>query len=198
MCGRISLPCRGCSRRRTSRTAPKPRPRKRLQKAREDQAPVSREATNLAVLSVVALVLLMAASARSQRQLATAGALLLAQADRLDPAEALRMAAEATSLVGGAGGAGRAGGGAPRCCCRPASWSGCTPPRPTPSRLDPRRGLKRIFSATALIESGKSVAKLAVVGWAGWQAVGSSALPRLRQAMGWDAGMLADHAMHGT
>jgi flagellar biosynthetic protein FlhB len=64
------------------------------------------------------------------------------------------------------------------------------------ARLDPRRGLKRIFSVTALLESAKSVVKITVVTWAGWQAVGSTAMPRLRQAMGWDAATLADRAAH--
>jgi CheY-like chemotaxis protein len=74
---------------------------KRLQKARaEGQAPLSREATALAVLSAAALVLTMGAPGIAQGMVQRLS-VFLAHADRLDPAVALRMAALAV-LIGAA------------------------------------------------------------------------------------------------
>ena len=44
---------------------------------------------------------------------------------------------------------------------------------PDPARLDPRRGLQRIFGKTGVIEAVKALAKLVLFGWAVWSAVGS-------------------------
>lgn len=48
------------------------------------------------------------------------------------------------------------------------------------SRIDPMAGLKRMFSGTALMELGKAIAKVIVLGAIGW-AMLSGALPRLEQ-----------------
>jgi flagellar biosynthetic protein FlhB len=164
---------------------------KRLQKARtEGQAPLSREATALAVLSAVALVLIMGAPGTAQVVVQRLS-VFLAQADRLDPATALRMAAE-TVVIGAAPVIVAALlAGAAAVLLQTGFLVQLHSAAPDLARLDPKRGLKRIFSVAVLLETAKSVAKIAVVAWAGWQALGS-ALPQLRQAMAWDAATLGD------
>ena len=164
---------------------------KRLQKAREEgNAPVSREATALAVLAAAALVLTTAAPPLSLN-LARRLTIFLSDMHRLDPAAALRAAGEDVLYAA-----------APLVLAALAAAAGTTllqtgflihlhAAMPDASRLSPKRGWKRIFSVTALVETLKSVAKLAVVAWAGWQALGA-ALPQLRQAMTWDAATLAE------
>jgi flagellar biosynthetic protein FlhB len=146
------------------------------------------------VLSVVALVLLMA-SPGIARNVVKRLSLLLAHADRIEPMVALRMAAEAVVVGAAPVVLAALAAGAAAVLLQTGFLVRLHAASPDFSRLDPRRGLKRIFSVTSLIESGKSLAKVTVVGWAGWQAVGSTALPGMRKAMGWDAGTLADHVM---
>src|SRR5580692_7893103 len=91
------------------------------------------------------------------RELVKRLTLLLAHADRIDPAVALRMAAEAA-----------AAGAAPVVLAALAAAAAAVllqtgllirPQAAAPdfSRLDPRRGLKRVFGVTSLLESAKSV-----------------------------------------
>ncbi len=62
---------------------------------------------------------------------------------------------------------------------------------PDLARLDPRRGLKRIFSLDAAVETLKSLAKAAMLGWAVWHAV-MDAVPDAMAAPFWQAGALLD------
>lgn len=164
---------------------------KRLQRARaEGSAALSREATALAVLSAVALVLAMAAPAIAQG-LVRRLSVFLGEAHRLDPVAALRSAAM-VALYGAAPIVLAAlVAGAAAVLLQTGFLIHLSAAMPDFTRLDPRRGLKRIFSVTALLETVKSVAKIAVVAWAGWQAL-ASALPQLRQAMAWDADTLSE------
>ena len=59
------------------------------------------------------------------------------------------------------------------------------------SRLDPRHGLKRIIGLDNLVEAGKSLAKIAILGTILWRS-GKGALPLLGQAMLWQPAMLVD------
>ena len=43
---------------------------------------------------------------------------------------------------------------------------------PDPARLDPRRGLKRLFGPTNTVETAKSIVKLGVLAWALWSMFG--------------------------
>ena len=166
---------------------------KRLQRARDEgQVPMSREATALAVLSAVALLLGMGASGIGP-ELAGRLSVFFSQADRLDPVMALRMAAKTVLFTAAPVVLASLVAGAAAILLQTGFLVQLHTAVPDPARLNPTRGLKRIFSMTALLESGKSVVKLAVVGWAGWQAVGT-AVPQLQQAMGWDAGTLGERA----
>ncbi len=164
---------------------------KRLQKAREEgNTPVSREATALAVLASAALVLSTAAPQLSLG-LVRRLSVFLSEMHRLDPATALRAAGMDVLYAA-----------APLVLASLAAAAAATllqtgflihlhAATPDPSRLNPKRGWKRIVSVTALVETLKSVAKLGIVAWAGWQAL-ATAMPQLRQAMGWDAATLAE------
>lgn len=44
---------------------------------------------------------------------------------------------------------------------------------PDPGRIDPRRGLKRLFGMDNLVEAMKAILKLGVLGWALWSALSS-------------------------
>ena len=168
---------------------------RRLQRARDEgQAPISREATALAVLSAVALVLMMGAPTIALG-LMRRMSVFIAQADRLDPVIAIRLAAEAIVLATAPVILAAMLAGAIAVLLQTGFLIQLHSAAPDLARLNPTRGLKRIFSTTALLESAKSVVKITVVTWAAWQAIGS-ALPQLRQAMGWDAAMLADHVSH--
>jgi flagellar biosynthetic protein FlhB len=164
---------------------------KRLQKAREEgNAPVSREATALAVLSAAALVLATAAPPVADG-LVRRLSIFFAGAHRLDPGAALQAAA-ADVLYGAAPIALAAlVAGAAAILLQTGFLIHLKAAMPDLARLDPKRGLKRIFSVSALLETLKSLAKLAVVAWAGWRALGA-ALPQLRQAMAWDAETLGN------
>ncbi len=62
---------------------------------------------------------------------------------------------------------------------------------PDPARLDPRRGLKRVFGVDNLVESLKALAKLAFLAWAVWAAL-SPLLTSLPTAVFWLPGTLMD------
>jgi len=167
---------------------------KRLQKARaEGNAPVSREVTALGVLSVATLVMAMAVPVTA-RELARRLAVFVAQAHRLDPAVALKEAA--LDVAYGAAPIVLAVllAGAAAVLLQTGFLFHLKAAAPDFKRLSPRRGLKRIFSVSGLIETLKSIAKLVVVTWAGWQAL-STALPQLRQAVAWDAATLSDRVL---
>jgi flagellar biosynthetic protein FlhB len=117
--------------------------------------------------------------------------IFLAEAHRLDPGAALRAAS--TDVLYGAAPIALAAlvAGAGAILLQTGFLIHLKAAMPDLARLDPKRGLKRIFSVSALLETLKSLAKLAVVAWAGWQALGA-ALPQLRQAMAWDAETLGD------
>jgi flagellar biosynthesis protein FlhB len=62
---------------------------------------------------------------------------------------------------------------------------------PDLSRLDPRQGLGRIIGFDNLMEAGKSIAKIAILGTILWRSV-NGALPLLRQSLLWEPALLAD------
>lgn len=69
--------------------------------------------------------------------------------------------------------------------------------RPDFSRLDPRRGLRRVAGRDGLVEAAKAVAKLAVLSWAAWRVL-SADLPDLLRAVSWSPGALADRMLRGA
>ncbi len=157
---------------------------RRLEKAREDgKAPLSREVSVAAVLATAALMLAWQA-ASGARTLAVALSGLLAQAHAVSPLAGLHLALRATAAAA-----------APMVATATAAAVASTLAQtgllmhpaalmPDLARLDPRRGLSRIAGKQTLIETGKSLAKLAVVGFAAWTVL-SSTWPLLPQTLLW-------------
>lgn len=68
---------------------------------------------------------------------------------------------------------------------------------PKLDRLDPRRGLKRVFGFGNAAEALRSLAKVGVLAWAVWRGV-SHALPAATAALSWPATALADRLARET
>ena len=69
--------------------------------------------------------------------------------------------------------------------------------RPDLARLNPGRGLKRIFGTAGLVESGKSLAKLGVFGFATYHACAGE-LNELKGAVYWLPGQMAGRIVHSV
>jgi len=65
---------------------------------------------------------------------------------------------------------------------------------PDANRINPRAGLRRMLGPDHLVEAGKSVAKIAVMGFATWQVLRGD-LPALALAPRWDLPTLLRHIM---
>ncbi|MBV8870112.1 MAG: flagellar biosynthesis protein FlhB [Acetobacteraceae bacterium] len=160
--------------------APTPR---RLQRAREaGQAAVSREVVLLAVLSAATLGLAWQALVAGQDLLTTFRAFIEhAASGEASPSAALRLAGTAwlrasapllaLALLAGAGAVlGQTG-----FLLSPAAL------RPSLGRISPVAGLRRLLGPDSLIEAGKSLAKLLVIGIAVWRALAAD-MPALAHA----------------
>jgi flagellar biosynthetic protein FlhB len=64
---------------------------------------------------------------------------------------------------------------------------------PNVARLNPMRGLKRVFGIASLMEAGKASVKIAAAGAAAWAALRSEA-PSLQAAQTWNAAALAQRS----
>ncbi len=163
---------------------------RRLQRARDEgDAPISREVTVAAVLGAAALFLTLAAppvitgfGVRLRDMLLDLGA---------GPETALHRASAAAMMAAG-----------PLLLLILAAGSlavllqsGFVPKTgalmPDLARLDPRRGLKRVFGLDNAIESLKALAKLSVLAWAAWAAL-SGAWPQTQHALVWPISILME------
>jgi flagellar biosynthetic protein FlhB len=167
---------------------------RRLEKARaEGSVALSRELPALAVLGATLLVLMLDGPQLTTR-LAQRLGVLLEQADRLDPAAALRAAgAEGLRALAPVALAALLAGSA-AVLLQTGFLFSLKALTPDLARLSPKRGLARLFGAAGLLEAAKSLVKVTVVGWAGWTAL-AGALPQLRDAVGWTAPQLAGHTL---
>ena len=172
-----------------------PASQRRLEQARDEgNVPLSRELPSFAGLGFATMLLLMAGPGLGEA-FANRMGWLLANAPSLAPQDAVRNGVLAAALVvtpfalGAAGSATVAVLLQTRFLLKPSALM------PDFGRLDPRRGLSRLFGVDGLVEAGKSVTKLAILGLAVWNAV-SGVLPALEGAVFWDPGVLADHMLH--
>lgn len=174
-----------------------PASQRRLDQARaEGDIPLSREVSNLAGLAAAGL-LLMIAGPSLVRSFAGLLAVLIDRMGSNQPAQALKMA-----LVGSVGIAAPFAviitiATATSVLLQTGFVLKVSALKPDLNRLDPRRGLSRLFGVDSLVELVKSLVKLSILGWAGWHAV-SSALPALGGAVAWDAYQLVDRIFHET
>src|ERR1700722_12690603 len=151
---------------------------RRLQKAREEgHVPVSRELTTFAGLAAVTLVLVMAAPA-ALHELALRLSVILSRAHELGQGSALRLAAVAWlfSVAPFVLAALLAGSTAVLLQTRFLLSAGSL--RVDFSRVSPRAGLKRLLGPDSIVEAGKSVVKVTVLGLTLWHVILSD-LPAL-------------------
>jgi flagellar biosynthesis protein FlhB len=166
---------------------------RRLQRAREaGQVALSREAAPFAVLAVGALMLSTAAPA-AMRMLAGRLAVLLTLPPETPPALALRAAGATALLLAGPFLLACALAGTFAALAQTGGLVNLGALIPDLGRLDPRRGLARIASPTALLEGGKALLKFAAATVAAWFVL-ASALPLLPATLLSDTTTLLDHA----
>jgi flagellar biosynthesis protein FlhB len=165
---------------------------KRLEQARErGQSALSREAAPFAVL-VTGALLLSTTGPSAMRLLLGRLSMLLTAPATTPPAQAMHAALVAAFLLA-----------VPflLVCIAAATVAVFAQTRglmdvgallPDLARLDPRRGLKRVISVTALLEAAKAAAKLGAAGATVWFVLAGT-LPQLPAALFWDPVTLLDH-----
>ena len=148
-----------------------PASQRKLDQAREaGQAPLSKEVSTVAVLVTAAAVISLDGGVMA-RQLMGGLRPFLEQSHAFDPVEAMRVAARvglglAAPLVLAAMFVGSAS-----VLLQTGFLIHTKALAPDFARISPMRGVSRLFGKATLIDVGKSVLKLGVVGWAGWVAV---------------------------
>jgi flagellar biosynthetic protein FlhB len=164
---------------------------RRIERAREQgQVAVSTELSALAALGAGALVAVIALPGLTHRLVAEL-ATLLAGLHTLEPRAAMRAAAIAALVVAAPvalaviAAAVLATMGQTGFIIHSAAIS------PDLARLSPTRGLSRLLGLSNLANVLKSIAKLAITGWASWHALGH-AMPLLGDAPFWSAARLSD------
>ncbi len=160
--------------------APTPR---RLQRAREaGQVAVSRELVLLAVLGAAALALVWQAPVAGRDLLVAFRALIeRGAAGEVSPAAATRLAGLTILRVAGPTVALALIAGAAGVLVQTGFLLSPHALRPSLSRISPAAGLRRLLSLDSLVEVGRSLVKLLVIGTATWRAVAVD-LPRLAAA----------------
>ena len=163
---------------------------RRLQRAREEgSVAISREVPALAGLGAATLMLSVTGAGLGQSALARLGPMLSVHGGS-DVAAALAGAALAAAalaapiVLGVLAAAVAASLLQTGFLFNPAALS------PDLARLNPARGLKRIFGVTGLVETAKSVVKLGVLGFAIYHVI-AAAVPLLAKAVFWFPEQLA-------
>ena len=180
----------GSSEDRTEAATPR-----RLQRARaEGSVAASREVPALAGLGAVTLILAVAGPSLGRNLIGRLEP-MLALTGPADVPGALAGALAAVAmvalpLIGGVLAASVAGS-----LLQNGFVLSATALAPDLTRLSPMRGLKRIFGLTGLVEAGKSLTKLGVLGFATYHALAAD-VPALRGAALWLPGHLAGRIMH--
>ena len=171
-----------------------PASQRRLQQARaEGNVALSREVPGLAGLAAATLVLTLAGP-QLGGAFADRLAGLVSQSDSLDPLTAVKGGAIAALLILAPFTLSLLAAAASSVLLQTGFLLKTSALTPDFSRLNPARGLSRLFGLDGLVGSGKSIVKLLIMGWAIWSAV-SGALPALGGAVFWAPAMLADHVL---
>lgn len=151
---------------------------RRLQKAREEgHVPVSRELSTFAGLAAVTLVLMMAGPA-TLHDLALRLSVMLARAHELGEGPALRLAGIAWLRAAAPFVLAAMLAGSAAVLLQTRFLLSARSLRVDFSRISPRAGVKRMLGPDSVIEAGKSLAKIAVLGLALWYVILSD-LPAL-------------------
>ncbi len=167
---------------------------RRLQKAREEgSVPVSRELTSLAGLGAATLLLVMDGPSLGRAFAGRLRDLLLLPAS-VDPAAAMAQAVRAAVLLVGPLAGVVLLTAAAAVLLQTGFLLRVSAVAPDLGRLDPRRGLKRLFGTGGLVEAAKSLAKMVVFSGAAWLGL-SHAWPSLALATFWQPELLMDRLM---
>ena len=167
-----------------------PASERRKQRAREEgQVPLSREMVTASGLGAAVLVLALLAPATAHR-LAMLLRDMLADLDA-QPNRAMWRVAEALAVGAGPFLAAAVLAGPASVLLQTGFLLNTHALMPDLGRLNPQRGLKRLFGLDNTIEALKAVAKLAVLAWAVWSA-SSSLWPSIPGSLLWTTGTLAD------
>jgi flagellar biosynthesis protein FlhB len=167
---------------------------RRLERARGmGQVPLSREVSGLVGLGAATLVLMISAPVLSQTLVGRLAGMLV-RADTLEPTAALHAAMMAGGMAVAPLTLAVLVASVTSTLLQTGFLFRFEALMPDPARLDPRRGLSRIFGVGALVEQGKSIVKIGVLGYAAWRVL-SGALPMLDSAVLWMPGQLADHLL---
>lgn len=171
-----------------------PASQRRLEQARaEGNVPLSREVPTLAGLGAVTLLLVMMGPQLGHDFVARL-AVMLASSAHADPAAAVKAAVMTSMMMAAPLVLGGLVAAAASVLLQTGFLLKTSALMPDLARLDPRRGLSRVFGVGGLVEAAKSIVKLVVLGAAVWNAV-SSALPELAGAVYWEPSMLADRLL---
>src|SRR5262249_19131958 len=137
---------------------------RRLQKAREEgQVPVSRELSTFAGLAAVTLVLVMAGPA-TLHELALRLSVILSRAHELSEGSALRLAGIAWLRAAAPFVLAAMLAGSAAVLLQTRFLLSARSLRMDFSRISPRAGAKRMLGPDSVIEAGKSLVKIAVLG----------------------------------
>lgn len=171
-----------------------PASQRRLEQARaEGNVPLSREVPTLAGLGAVTLLLVMMGP-QLGRDFVGRLAAMLASSHHADPLAAVHAAVLAAVMMAAPLVLGGLVAAAASVLLQTGFLFKTSALMPDLGRLDPRKGLSRVFGVGGLMEAAKSVVKLVVLGFAVWNAV-SSAVPELSGAVYWEPAMLADRLL---
>lgn len=164
---------------------------KRLERAREQgQAAISAELSALAALGAGALVAAIALPGLAHR-LAAELANILAGLHVLAPGAAVRTAVLLALAAAGPIAMAVIAGAVLAALGQTGFLLHLGAIAPDLARLSPARGFTRLFGVSNLANVLKSVAKLAITGWATWHAIGA-AVPLFGDAPFWSAARLGD------
>lgn len=167
-----------------------PSERRQLRAREEGKAPLSRELVTASSLATAALLLALAVPSLA-RDLAIRLRNMLADA-ALDPGRALEQAGLAWAASTGPVLVALVLAGMAAVLLQTGFLIHGSAMLPDLARLDPRRGLKRVFGLDNGVEALKALAKLGVLGWAVWSAF-RSAWPDVPGSLLWTPETLAEH-----
>ena len=167
---------------------------RRLQRAREEgQVAVSREVPALAGLGAATLVISAFGPVLGSSLVGRLGA-MLTPLPGTSPGAALLACCMATAAVAGPIVLGVLVASVAASLLQTGAAFNPGAVRPDLGRLNPARGVKRIFGPTGLVEAGKSVVKLAVLGTAAYHVLAGS-LPGMPAGVLWLPGQMARHVI---
>ncbi len=167
---------------------------RRLERARaEGSVPLSREVASLAGLSVATLMLSLTGPVIGHSALARLTPML--DVSLQDPVAGLRAAMLGVAMLGGPIILSVLAAVVAATLLQTGLVLNTKTLMPDLARLSPMRGIKRIFGVRGLIEAGKSMAKLGLLGFTAYHVL-SQHLPDLTNAMMWTPGHLAEQILH--